>query len=103
MKVNSLVGMGSTRIDAKETIAIDAIDNLAEILKLSMDIGNKDIKMSYNKILTKAEANIKIIYLTEDNRIKKIENKECTVIKDSVQGSSTSYPYIKHNCVIERC
>lgn len=36
-------------------------------------------------------------------RIKKIENKECTAIKDSVQGSSTSYPYIKHNCVIERC
>ena len=35
-------------------------------------------------------------------RLKKIENKECTVIKDSVQGSSTSYPYIKHNCVIER-
>lgn len=75
MKVNSLVGMGSTRIDAKETIAIDAIDNLAEILKLSMDIGNKDIKMSYNKILTKAEANIKILYLTEDNRINSVHAK----------------------------
>lgn len=75
MKVNSLVGMGSTRIDAKETIAIDAIDNLAEILKLSMDIGNKDIKMSYNKILTKAEANIKIIYLTEDNRMNSVHAK----------------------------
>ena len=36
-------------------------------------------------------------------RVKGIENKEHTVIKDSVQGSSTSYPYIKHNCVIERC
>lgn len=34
-------------------------------------------------------------------RLNKIENKECTVVKDSVQGSSTSYPYIKHNCVIE--
>ena len=37
------------------------------------------------------------------HRLKRIENKECTVIKDSVQGSSKSYPYIKHNCVIERC
>ena len=36
------------------------------------------------------------------HRLKRIENKECTVIKDSVQGSSRSYPYIKHNCVIER-
>lgn len=34
-------------------------------------------------------------------RLAKIENKECTVVKDSVQGSSTNYPYIKHNCVIE--
>lgn len=75
MKVNSLVGMGSTRIDAKETITIDAIDNLAEVLKLSMDIGNKDIKMSYNKILTKAEANIKILYLTEDNRMNSVHAK----------------------------
>ena len=35
------------------------------------------------------------------NRLAKIENKECTVVKDSVQGSSGSYPYIKHNCIIE--
>lgn len=34
-------------------------------------------------------------------RLAKIENKECTTVKDSVQGSSGSYPYIKHNCVIE--
>ena len=37
------------------------------------------------------------------HRLKRIENKECTVIKDSVKGSSKSYPYIQHNCVIERC
>lgn len=35
-------------------------------------------------------------------RLKRIEDTEHTVVKDSVQGSSTSYPYIKHNCVIER-
>ena len=34
-------------------------------------------------------------------RLAKIERRECTTVKDSVQGSSTSYPYIKHNCVIE--
>ena len=36
-----------------------------------------------------------------EKRLKKIENKECRVVKDSVQGSGTNYPYIKHNCVIE--
>lgn len=35
------------------------------------------------------------------NRLKKIETKENTVALDSVQGSSTSYPYIKHSCTIE--
>ena len=31
-------------------------------------------------------------------RLSKIENKECTVVKDGVQGSSRNYPYISHNC-----
>lgn len=34
-------------------------------------------------------------------RLNKIENKEHTTIKDSVQASSTNYPYLKHSCVIE--
>lgn len=36
-----------------------------------------------------------------ERRIKKIENKESKIVKDSVQGSSTSYPYIQHSCTIE--
>ena len=75
LKVNSLVGMGETKIYAKDTIAIDNIDNLAEILKSSVCICDKDIKISYNKILTKAEAEIKIMYLTEDNRINTVTAK----------------------------
>lgn len=69
LKVNSLVGMGDTKIYAKDTISIENTDNLAEILKVNVCICNKDIKISYNKILTKAEAEVKLMYLTEDNRI----------------------------------
>ncbi len=72
VKVNSLLGVGETKIYAKENINIDNIDNLAEILKTSINICNKDTKFSYNKILTKAEAEIKIMYLTEDNRINSV-------------------------------
>ena len=64
LKLNSLLGTGTTKISAKDTIQIDTIDQLAEILKVSTNITNKDIKISYNKILTKAEAEIKIMYLT---------------------------------------
>ena len=34
-----------------------------------MDIKNKETKISYNKILTKAEAEVRLMYLTEDNRV----------------------------------
>ena len=75
LKVNSLVGMGDTKIYAKDTVNIDNVDNLAEILKVDVAIGEKDVKISYNKILTKSEASIKIMYLTEDNRINNITAK----------------------------
>lgn len=72
LMVNSLVGTGDTKIYAKDTIKIDSADNLAEILKAQVCICDKDIKVSYNKILTKSEAEIKMMYLTEDNRINTI-------------------------------
>lgn len=75
LKVNSLVGMGETKIHAKDTIMIDNVDQLAEILKSNICICEKDIKISYNKILTKAEADVKLMYLTEDNRICHVETK----------------------------
>lgn len=68
--INSLVGEGSTRVYAKDTISIDATDDLAEIMKTDIRILDKDIKLSYNKVLAKADAEISIMYLTEDNRIR---------------------------------
>ena len=74
IEVNSLVGSGTIKTYAKETASIDPIDNLAEILKVDINIGNKDIKISYNKILAKADARVKIMYLTEDNRVNIVES-----------------------------
>ncbi len=75
LRINSLVGEGCSKASAKDTIVIENIDNLAEILKVDLAIVNKDIKISYNKVLGKAEVAVKIMYLTEDNRIKVVENK----------------------------
>ena len=74
LNINSLVGEGSSKACAKDTIMIDNIDNLAEILKTEICIKNKDIKISYNKVLAKADIGVKILYLTEDNRIKLVES-----------------------------
>lgn len=75
LRVNSLVGMGENKIYTKDNISIDNIDNLAEILKTDIAIVDKDVKVSYNKILAKAEARAKIMYLTEDNRVNSIDTK----------------------------
>ena len=74
MNINSFIGGGSVKTYAKDTIVIDSIDNLAEIMKTDLHILNKDIKISYNKVLAKADLNLKIMYLTDDNRINTIES-----------------------------
>ena len=74
LKINSLVGEGCSKTYAKDTIAIDNVDNLAEILKTEISIVNKDIKISYNKVLGKADVAVKIMYLTEDNKIKTVNS-----------------------------
>ncbi len=69
LKLNSLLGTGNTKVYAKDTIVIDSADNLAEIMKVDINIINKETKISYNKVLVKADANVRILYRTEDNRI----------------------------------
>jgi len=75
LEINSLVGSGENRVYAKDTVIIDNVDNLAEILKVNINVINKETKVSYNKVLAKADAEIKIMYLTEDDRINIITNK----------------------------
>lgn len=69
LEVNSLIGIGTTKVYAKENVSIDNIDEIAEIMKVELRLINKDIKISYNKVLAKADLDVKIMYLTEDNRI----------------------------------
>lgn len=69
MKINSLLGDGTTKAYVKENISIENTDNLAEILGAQICLVDKDIKISYNKVLAKSEIEIRLVYLTEDGRI----------------------------------
>lgn len=68
-KICSLVNSGSSKAYAKDNISVPEEDELAEILRADLKIINEDVKISYNKILAKADVKIEIMYLTEDNRI----------------------------------
>lgn len=73
--VNSIIGNGKTAVYAKDTLMFDAKDEVAEVLKVDVDLVNKDLKLSYNKVLTKAEADVKIMYLTEAGTVGRLNGK----------------------------
>jgi len=72
ININSLIGNGSTKVYAKDTVSIDNVDDLSEIMKVEIRLENKENKVSYNKILTKADSVFKIMYLTDDGRINSV-------------------------------
>ncbi len=78
IKINNLIGTGTTRAIAKENILLDEKDQLGDILDVEIMINNKEAKVSYNKILLKAECNIKIMFLSES------EDKNIKVINSTI-------------------
>ena len=44
ININSLIGNGSTKVYAKDTVSIDNVDNLSEIMKVEIRLENKENK-----------------------------------------------------------
>lgn len=74
LKIKSLVGINTAKASIKEDINIDNLDEIAEILKVDVEITKSEEKISYNKVLAKGEFNIDIVYMTEDSRIGNVKN-----------------------------
>lgn len=66
ININSLVGIANTKTSISEKMLLDGTDNLADILKVKTSIKNIDTKVSYNKVLIKADVNVKVLYSTDD-------------------------------------
>ena len=75
IKINSLIGMNSNVASLKEEIKTDGADIISDILNVDTKISNKEVKISYNKILSKADLVVKIIYLTKDGRVQRVQEK----------------------------
>lgn len=73
LQIQSLKGNNSAKTSLKENIKVASTSKIAEILKTNVELGNFENKISYNKILSKADAFFRILYLTEENKIEKIE------------------------------
>lgn len=70
INIKNFLGTNTAKASLKENLKISEEDELAEILKIDINLSNIENKISYNKVLAKAEAEIRIIYLTENNNIK---------------------------------
>ncbi len=69
LDIKSVVGINKVKTSIKEDISADSGYEVAEILKTNVEISNLENKISFNKVLAKADANVKIIFLAEDGRI----------------------------------
>lgn len=65
MKINSYIGHGETKINLQEKMEIENLQENIEIVKIEPTITNIEKKMSYNKVLVKADCMIKCLYITE--------------------------------------
>ena len=74
-KYDEIVADKNFKAFVKENISIPRTDNLAEMLSAQIALVEKDIKISYNKVLAKSEVEIKMAYLTEDSRICKTQTR----------------------------
>ena len=73
LNVKSIIGINTAKTSIREDIAIDNNLQLSEIIKTNIEITNVENKISYNKVLAKADAKVKIIFLTEDEKIQAVE------------------------------
>ena len=71
--IKSIIGMNTVKNSIKEDIKIEDSKEAIEILKTNISVLNIENKISYNKVLAKADASIKVIFLTEDGRISTAE------------------------------
>lgn len=105
ININTLIGEGSTKVYAKDTFSIDNIDNLAEVMKSDIRIINKESKISYNKVLVKSDLEVKVLYLTEDNRINTLQKTIPVMgfvdIKDVNDESLCNIKYEVRNVLIK--
>lgn len=72
--LRTVVAMNKIKSSLKEDISIDDTDTIAEILKSDISVCNVENKISYNKVLSKADVNVRILYITESGKISTVDS-----------------------------
>ena len=68
--IKNFIGSNTAKASIKESLECDAMDNVLDILKSEIKIGKTENKVSLNKVLSKTDCEIKVVYQTEDMNVK---------------------------------
>lgn len=105
INIKSLVGMNTGKASIKEEINVQNLDEIAEILKVNIETTNFENKISYNKLLAKAEFNIEFLYITEDGRLGSEKNTfpvmSFVEIENIEEENVVELDYVMKNMIIK--
>lgn len=73
VELRTIINSNKIKSSLKDDISANESDPISDILKSEIYIINPENKISYNKVLSKADVNIKILYITETSKIGTIE------------------------------
>lgn len=68
LQVSKLLGCELQNISVNEEVSVNDAE-IVELLESSVKIINEEYKLSYNKVLVKADAVISVIYVTQNNNV----------------------------------
>ena len=69
VNINTVVASNTIKSSLKEDISLEEECEVSDILNWHVEVGNSENKISYNKVLSKAEANVKIFYMTTEGKM----------------------------------
>lgn len=68
-EIKNLIGVGKSKASIRENLPIDNIDQVLDIISTEVNVKNIENKPSYNKILSKADVEVDVTYLTVDGNV----------------------------------
>lgn len=72
-KIKNFIGANKSKGSIKESLECGTADSILDIVNTEIKIGKTENKVSYNKVLSKTDCEVKIIYQTENMEIKVVK------------------------------
>lgn len=91
INIKNIIARGKVNNSLKEIIKTEDEFKILEIFKVDIEIKNNETKMSFNKVLAKAEVVIKVLYIDENKNIKILENSFPLITFIDIEKTTENY------------